>query len=73
MVMLAHMLPDDAIAAISANVRTAMGRPGVSVAAGSSADLVALNVRTPREALAFGPTPRLVMYRGRVVASTSIR
>ena len=73
MVMLAHLLPDDAIAAISTNVRTAMGQRGVTVSAGSSADLVALDVRSPREALAFGPTPRLVMYRGRVVASTHVR
>ncbi len=71
MVMLAHLLPEQAMAAISANVRTALGLEPTSVTPGSRANLVAIPADTEREALAFGPAPRLVMHRGAIVATTA--
>ncbi len=70
MVMLAHMLPEQAIATIGPNVRSALGLEPATVSAGSRADLVALPAHTEREALAFGATPRLVMHRGAIVSSS---
>ena len=71
MVMLAHLLPEQAMATISTNVRDALGLEPTTVSAGSRAELVALRADSVREALAFGPTPRLVMHRGTVVAESS--
>lgn len=69
MVMLAHLLPEQALQSVSSNVRVALGLPALTVAAGSLADLVAVPARTAREALAYGPAQRIVLRRGRVVAS----
>ncbi len=67
MVMAAHLLPDDALHAVSGAVRQAVtGRTG-GIAVGEPADLVALHASSVREALAFGPTDRLVLRRGRLI------
>ncbi|CAB4889494.1 unannotated protein [freshwater metagenome] len=73
MVMLAHLLPEQALASISTNVRTALGLAQVTVAPGSLASLVALRAGSSREALAYGPPERLVLHRGAVVAALAAR
>jgi cytosine deaminase len=69
MVMLAHLLPQQGLDAVSANARQALGLPPVLVESGNIADLVAIKVETVREALAFGPPERIVLHRGVVVSS----
>ena len=70
MVMLAHLLPQQGLDAVSANARQALGLPPVLVESGNIADLVAIKVETVREALAFGPPERIVLHRGVVVSPT---
>jgi cytosine deaminase len=70
MVMAAHLLPDEALHAVSGAVRqTVTGRAG-AIAVGEPADLVALPAASVREALAFGPPDRLVLRAGRVVSGS---
>ncbi len=71
MVMLAHLLPEQALDSISANVRAALGLSALSIAPGSPADLVAIRVGSVREALAYGPGQRVVFHRGAVVSSAT--
>ena len=70
MVMLAHLLPQQGLDAVSANARQALGLPPVLVESGNIADLVAIKVESVREALAFGPPERIVLHRGVVVSPT---
>lgn len=70
MVMLAHLLPHQGLDVVSANARQALGLPPVLVESGSIADLVAIKVKSVREALAFGPPERIVLHRGLVVSPT---
>lgn len=65
MIMTAHLLPDDALASISSAPRRLMGRAPADPATG---DLVAVRSATVREAIAFGPSDRVVLRRGRLVA-----
>jgi cytosine deaminase len=67
MVMAAHLLPGDAYASVSADVRTVLGLPPVTVAVGAPADLVAVAAGSVREAIAMGPGGRVVIARGTVV------
>jgi cytosine/creatinine deaminase len=67
MVLAGHLLPDDAFGSIADAGRRAMALDAVEVAAGSPAELVALDVRSIREALAFTPPRRLVVHQGRIV------
>ena len=68
MVMLAHLLPQQGLDAVSANARQALGLTPVLIEAGNIADLVAIKVGSVREALAFGPPERTVLHRGVVVS-----
>jgi cytosine deaminase len=69
MVMAAHLLPDDALHAVTGAARqTISGTPG-QIAAGAPAELVAIDAASVREALAFGPSGRLVIHRGQIVGS----
>lgn len=65
MVMAAHLLPHDAWAAVSTLSARATGRPAVELAVGSPAHLLAARSGTVREAIAFGPTDRIVWRHGR--------
>jgi cytosine deaminase len=67
MVLAGHLLPDDAFDAVANAGRRAMSLDPVQVAAGAPAELVALDVGSIREALAFTPPRRLVVHRGRIV------
>lgn len=67
MIMASHLLPDQAFAAISGDVRQVLGLAPVSVSVGSPADLVAVPAGTIREAIAFGPPGRHVFVAGRRV------
>jgi cytosine deaminase len=67
LVLAGHLLPDDALDAVANAGRAAMSLPAVEVAPGAPAELVALDVASIREALAFTPPRRLVVHRGRIV------
>ena len=69
MVMTSHLLPHEAWASVTSNSALATGAPVIEIAAGSSADLVAVRAATVREAIAFGPNDRMVWRRGRTVPS----
>ena len=73
MVMAAHLLPDEAFHAVSGAVRRAITGVDGGIAVGESADLVALHASSVREALAFGPTDRLVFHAGRPVGGHSTK
>ena len=63
MIMTAHDLPDQAWRSVSDAPARALGRRAV-IEAGASADLVAVRAATVREAIAFGPSDRIVWRRG---------
>lgn len=67
MIMAAHLLPHEAFAAVSADVRRVLGLAPVSIAAGAPADLLALPATSVREAIASGPGGRVVVAGGAVV------
>lgn len=71
LVMAAHLLPDAAYAAVTSGSRAALGLEPVRVAAGGPAELLAIRANTLREAIATACADRLVIHRGRVVASTT--
>lgn len=63
-----HLLPDEAYEAVSNAARRAIGLEPVTLRAGSPADLMALPAASPRAAIAFAPSPRVVVRAGRLVA-----
>ncbi|MGB3735196.1 MAG: amidohydrolase family protein [Ilumatobacter sp.] len=65
MVMAAHLLPHEAWVAVSAASSTATNCEVVEIAPGSPAHLVAARADTLREAIAFGPSDRIVWRHGR--------
>ncbi len=60
MISTAHMLPDAALASVTTEARIVLGIPGRD-------DAVAVRAATVREAIAFGPSPRVVIRRGSVL------
>ena len=67
MVLAGHLLPDDAFDAVANAGRRAMALDPVAITAGAPAELVALDVSSIREALAYTPPRRLVVHQGRIV------
>ncbi len=65
MIMAGHLLPDAAYDSVSATAASVVGAPPVAIEAGSGADLLAVRAATLREAIAFGPSDRIVWRRGR--------
>lgn len=63
MIMAAHDLPEQAWQSVSDAPARVLGRRSV-VEVGASADLVAVRAATVREAIAFGPSDRIVWRRG---------
>jgi cytosine deaminase len=63
MVMAAHLLPHEAWDAVSTQSARATGRNPVAIEAGAPGHLVAARSDTMREAIAFGPSDRIV-WRG---------
>ncbi len=68
--MAGHQLPDTAYDMVSNNVRRAVGLEPVEIAAGSPADLVAIDAPSIRGAIADAPMSRRVFRAGRLVASS---
>jgi len=72
LVMAGHLLPDEALHAVTGASRRALGLPEVRVEAGAPAELVAVDAGTPREAIATAGADRIVVHRGRVVARRTV-
>jgi cytosine deaminase len=72
LVVAAHLLPAEALRAVSETGRTVLGLPEVSVSVGSPADLVALRAGSANGAVASASPERLVLKGGRVVARTTV-
>ncbi len=62
-----HLLPAEALWAVSGAGRLALGLPAVTITAGAPAELVALASSGVRHAMGTAPGDRLVIHRGRVV------
>jgi cytosine deaminase len=69
MVMAAHDLPVQAWRSVSSDAATVMGRRA-EIAPGAPADLIAVRAGTVREAIAFGPSDRIVWRNGQRVSIT---
>ena len=70
MVMTAHLLPDEALATVTAASRTVMSLPPAGPSVGSAADLVVVPASDVRTAIADQPADRIVVHAGRVVTGT---
>ena len=69
MIMAAHLLPHDAWAAVSGISADVVGVGAQQIAVGQRADLVAARAATLREAIAFGPSDRIVWRDGQRLAA----
>ena len=69
MLLTAHLLPEEAWETVSTGARRAIGVAPAGLEVGGSADLLAVKASTIREAIAFAPSDRLIIRRGRVVGS----
>lgn len=67
MIMVGHLLPDDAYRSVSHRARLALGLPPNDLVVGAVADLVAIAARTVRSAIADGPGGRIVLRHGVVM------
>jgi cytosine deaminase len=70
LVMAGHVLPDEAYAMVSTNVREMMGLEPVSVSVGSLADLLVINAPSIRGAIADASGDRMVFRAGRLIGSS---
>lgn len=70
LVMAGHILPEEAYAMVSDNVRAAMGLEPVRVETGSLADLLVINAPSVRGAIADASGDRLVFRSGRLIAKS---
>jgi cytosine deaminase len=68
MVMAAHLLPDDALAAVAGIAWGVLTGDSATITVGSPARLVAIRATSVREAIAFGPPGRVVIHDGRIVS-----
>lgn len=68
LVTAAHLSVDEAYRAVSEGARDIMGLPVAGVAAGLSADLLAIRSSSLEEAVAGAPQDRIVLSRGRFVS-----
>jgi len=67
-----HLLVGSAYECVSTQARIAMGLPDVQVAAGFSADLMAIQAPSLEDAVASGTAQRIVFKGGRIVARTEV-
>jgi cytosine/creatinine deaminase len=72
LVMAGHLLPGEALHAVSNAARQVMGLPQVTIATGSPAELVAVRGLSVGDAMARADQERMVWHQGRLVASTRI-
>lgn len=68
MIMTAHLLPHEAWASVSGIAADVVGVDAQHIEVGARADLVAARAATVREAIAFGPTDRIVWRNGKRLA-----
>jgi cytosine deaminase len=73
LVSVAHLTVTEAYDTVSTAARQVMGLPDVRVEVGSPADLLAVRALSLDEALARNPDDRIVIGRGRVLATTQTR
>ena len=71
MVMVAHLLPQQALKTVSVSAVVALTGRARSIVAGEPAELVALVAESAREAIAFAPPGRLVIHNGRLLSPTA--
>ncbi len=71
-VMAGHRTAEEAYRHVSADVRSAMGRPPAGPEPGAVADLLILPAGSVREAVASAPPARLVLRAGRIVSETVV-
>ncbi len=64
MILTSHLLPGDAWQAVTATAAAVTGFGGEALTVGASADLVAVRAATLREAIATGPSDRMIWRRG---------
>ena len=69
MIMTAHLLPHEAWASVSGVSADVTGVGEQEIEVGQRADLVAVRAATLREAIAFGPTDRIVWRNGQRLAA----
>lgn len=72
MVMAAHETPEEAFDLVSNGARSVMGLPECGPWRGAVADMVAMPVRSMREAIADASSERIVFRAGREVARSSV-
>jgi cytosine deaminase len=72
LVMAAHLSPEDAWHAVSTAARAAIGARATELRPGEPAELLALRGSSLTDALARASDERVVVHRGRVVASTAL-
>ena len=72
LVMAAHLTPEVAWDCCTTAARRAMGLPEVAVAPGSPAELLVVEGETLTDAMARASDRRIVVHRGRVVATTAV-
>ena len=72
MVMAAHETPEEAFDLVSNGARSVMGLPECGPWRGAVADIVAMPVRSMREAIADASSERIVFRAGREVARSSV-
>ena len=70
LVAAAHLTPEEAYHAVSTGAREVMSLPPAGVGCGAQADLLAIRSPTLRAAIATAPADRLVLHRGRLVATS---
>ncbi|MGB3698734.1 MAG: amidohydrolase family protein [Gordonia sp. (in: high G+C Gram-positive bacteria)] len=68
-----HLLPAQALDAVTVDARSAIGAPAARVEAGAPAELLAIRADSIDDAIASGTEARVVIHRGRVVARTEVR
>ncbi|CAB4957140.1 unannotated protein [freshwater metagenome] len=72
LVMAAHLTPAEAWHAVTTASRAAIGAPATDLLPGQPAEVVALRGSSLTDALARASDERVVVHRGRVVASTTV-
>jgi cytosine deaminase len=72
LVMTAHVTPAEAWEACTSGGRAALGLPPVAVAPGSPAELLVVEGASLSDAMAGAGERRIVVHRGRIVASTRV-
>ena len=64
MIMTSHLLPDAAWASVTREAAKVVGVEPAGLEVGARADLLAVRATTLREAIAFGPSDRIVWRHG---------